>query len=106
VTKLLKGFEERIWHFMPVQGEYGSPALDYVCCINGVFVKIETKRDAKHPMTPRQGNIAVDVMTAGGIVLLVYDQETLAEARAIIEEICSSERVCIKSYEDARHRGI
>jgi len=56
--------------FMPVQSGLGASTLDYLCCINGHFVGIETKKPGGK-MTPRQEIVAAEIEAAGGIVFLV-----------------------------------
>lgn len=80
------------WRFMPVQTGYGTPALDFICCINGWFVAIETKKDAKAKLTDRQLATKKDMEAAGGIVLVIYDQESLERAVKIIKGICNGHR--------------
>jgi len=59
-------------YFMPVQGGYGAPALDYICCYKGKYFQIETKTGSKE-MTPRQKTIAMQVARAGGMAFLIND---------------------------------
>jgi hypothetical protein len=79
VSKMLKELL-RTYKFMPVQNGMGSPALDYYCCINGRFVAIETKIPGKN-LTPRQQNTAKEIRAAGGIVLVIRDDNDVAVAR-------------------------
>lgn len=68
------------WAFMPVQTGYGRAALDYILCVKGHYVSIETKRDNKAKLTPRQEIIREGIEAAGGLVLLVCDDESLDRA--------------------------
>jgi hypothetical protein len=68
---------------MPVQSGYGTPALDYLCCVHGRFIAIETKVKGKH-LTPRQEATRAAIEAAGGTVLVVDDDESLAIALQII----------------------
>lgn len=76
------------WRFMPVQTGYGVPALDFICCIHGWFVAIETKKDGKAKLTDRQQATKADMEAAGGIVLVVYDDDSLARAMKVLAIIC------------------
>ena len=78
VTKALKALESlpHIWRFMPVQNGMGSPALDYINCINGYFVAIETKVPGKQ-LTPRQKLTARAIAYAGGQVYVIRDQNDI-----------------------------
>lgn len=71
------------YRFMPVQTGFGSQTLDYLCCIWGRFVAIETKAPGKD-LTPMQRSTKADIEAAGGIVLVVWDEDTLATAMKII----------------------
>jgi hypothetical protein len=75
VTAAIKLFGRRIWKFMPVQTGYGLPALDYLLCVNGKFVAIETKAKG-HKLTPRQDDTKVAIEAAGGLVFVVDDDES------------------------------
>lgn len=62
--------------FMPVPTGMGASTLDYLCCINGHFVAIETK--APHMvMTARQVVVATEITDAGGDVYMVDDEESI-----------------------------
>lgn len=71
------------WRFMPVQSGFGSVALDYLLCIRGRFVAIETKAPGKK-LTPLQEGTKAAMEAAGGIVLVVWDEGSLAIAMKII----------------------
>jgi hypothetical protein len=75
VNAVIKKFP-RVWKFMPVQTGYGLPALDYLLCVNGMFIAVETKVKGKG-MTPRQQRTAEAICDAGGLVFVVYDDLTL-----------------------------
>lgn len=87
VKKMVKKALDRLgadcWRFMPVQTGFGSPALDYLLSIRGRFVAIETKAPGKK-LTPLQEGTKAAIEAAGGIVLVVWDEGTLAIAMKII----------------------
>jgi|SRR5579859_733219 len=94
-----------VWRFMPVQTGFGSTALDFILCINGWFVSIETKKDAKSKLTPLQQSTKADMEAAGGIVLVVYDQTTCDNAMKIIHKITgikNAEHLIYRDTQDAR----
>lgn len=62
-----------VYKFMPVQNGMGAPALDYYCCIDGLFVAIETKVPGKD-MTDRQKLTRDQIEAAGGMVFVIHDQ--------------------------------
>ena len=86
VNKAFKNFPYT-WKFMPVQMGMGIPALDYLFCINGRFVAIETKVPGKH-LTPRQEQTAAAIRAAGGLVYVVYDDDSLICAIANLAFHC------------------
>ena len=53
---------------MVVPGGYGHQTLDFLCCIRGRFIGIETKAPGKVP-TPRQEACLRAIRAAGGIAL-------------------------------------
>lgn len=63
--------------FMPVQRGMGAPGLDWFCCINGLFVAIETKVPGAH-MTGRQKFTAKQIARAGGLVFVIRDAASIA----------------------------
>ena len=65
-----------VWKFMPVQTGYGTPALDYLLCVNGRFIVIETKEAGKD-FTARQRTTAEAMCAAGARVFLVDGQHSL-----------------------------
>lgn len=70
-------FGTEAWRFMPVQTGFGSVAHDFILCIDGLFFSVETKKDAKSEMTALQKSTKSDIEFAGGVVLLVYDDESI-----------------------------
>lgn len=85
VKKILGRFEHKAWYFMPVQTGYGKPALDFIVCLNGKFVAIETKATSEEKMTVAQVNTAREILAAGGDVLRVdNDTVQLLEARLLL----------------------
>lgn len=83
VKRALDKLGSDCWRFMPVQGGYGSVALDFLLAIRGRFVAIETKAPGK-TLTPLQEGTKAAIEAAGGIVLVVWDESSLAIAMKII----------------------
>lgn len=96
VKKALVDLQASAWRFMPVQTGYGADALDFICCIDGFFIAIETKANASAKMTPRQIATAAQIVNAGGRVFRVHDQTTLdcmvANIRLLMEFNSASSR--------------
>jgi hypothetical protein len=83
VKKALDTLGTDCWRFMPVQTGFGTPALDFLLSIRGRFVAIETKAPGKK-LTPLQEGTKAAIEAAGGIVLVVWDESSLAIAMKII----------------------
>jgi hypothetical protein len=83
VKALLKKFAAVYYH-MPVQNGMGEPTLDFVCCVNGHFLAIETKAPGKHP-TPRQQITMAAMRAAGAFVLVVSCEAELAILEAFLQ---------------------
>ena len=66
----------RKYRFAPVQTGMGASTLDYLYCIDGHFVAIETKAPGKW-LTPRQTVVAADIRSAGGWVFVVDGPESI-----------------------------
>lgn len=77
-------FGTRLYRFMPVQNGMGAPSLDYLCCVSGLFVAIETKVPGKH-MTPRQIITRDEIEMAGGLVFEIHDDAEIDTMIAQIE---------------------
>lgn len=85
VNVALKTLGTSLWKFMPVQTGYGMPALDYLLCVNGCFICIETKVKGKE-LTGRQELTKAAIEKAGGIVFMVDDDESLEFAMKYIRK--------------------
>jgi hypothetical protein len=72
-----------VWKFMPVQTGYGTAALDYLLCVNGRFIVIETKEAGKN-FTARQRTTAQAMCAAGALVFKVDDRASLDKAMGYI----------------------
>jgi hypothetical protein len=83
VKKALDEFGPDCHRFMPVQTGYGSPGLDFHLCVRGRAVYIETKAPGKKLTALQEGTKAA-IEAAGGIVLVVWDEGSLAIAMKIM----------------------
>lgn len=77
----------KVYAFMPMQNGMGAPSLDFLCCINGYWVGIETKAPGKM-MTDRQEFTANAMQNAGALVFVVSDDVTLASMLHTIRTCC------------------
>lgn len=66
--------EYRHYRFMPVQTGMGARTLDFLVCINGKFLAIETKAPGKE-MTMQQVSIGAHIVAAGGTIFKVDGSE-------------------------------
>ncbi len=79
LRKRLKAEFPNCYIFMPVQNGMGAATLDYLICIDGRFVSIETKAPGKKP-TPRQETTIQTIREAGGLVFVVDGEEGIDAA--------------------------
>jgi hypothetical protein len=84
------GLVAHLWSFMPVQMGLGKAALDYLLCVRGRFIAIETKAKGKK-LTTRQLHTKAEMEAAGAVVFIVDDETSLAVAVAYIYNIASDE---------------
>ena len=69
----------KCYRFMPVQSGMGATTLDFLYCVEGLFISIETKAGTKKP-TPRQDYVAQQITAAGGLTFVVRDEESMEAA--------------------------
>lgn len=67
VNKIIAAYGDRIYKFMPVPGGYGPSSLDYILCVGGLFVAVETKAPGGK-MTARQEFTTKQILASGGLV--------------------------------------
>ena len=71
LKKVLK--DNDIYYVMPATGGYGnSGAPDFLICLNGVFVGIETKAAGNKPTALQQMNLD-KIKDSGGLALVVNE---------------------------------
>lgn len=81
--------QRKVHKLMPVQTGFGIPGLDYHLCVAGWYVAIETKKDAKGKLTPRQLETKAHIEEAGGYVFVVYDHQTVNMVMEFIVTLCN-----------------
>lgn len=90
------------WRFMPVTSGYGMQALDYLLCVNGHFVAIETKARGKKP-TPRQ-RLTIDAINqAGGMVFVISTDEEIDSCIQTLEYLNDQHASDHHLYTDSDH---
>lgn len=79
VKKLLKA--RGIWYFMPAANGFGRVGIpDFICCMDGKFLAIETKAPGKRDnTTANQENRINEIRAARGWALVVDDPQQLEE---------------------------
>ncbi len=70
---------------MPVQNGMGAPTLDFVCCINGLYLGIEAKTRGKEP-TERQRKTMSQISKAGGVAIWV-DEDRLESLETLLKKL-------------------
>jgi hypothetical protein len=71
----------------PVQNGMGKPTLDFVCCVNGLYLTIEAKTRGKKPTT-RQETTMGQVSKAGGLAVWV-DEDRLESFETLLIKLSS-----------------
>lgn len=83
VDKMLT--QSGVWWFSPQAGPFGRAGIpDRIVCVDGHFIGIEVKADRTKKPTRLQVQCMAKIEAAGGKCFVVYDDETLEEARAYI----------------------
>lgn len=62
--------------FMPVPMAFGVRTIDFLCCVRGRFLGVETKATGGHP-TQAQKNTMAKIRLAGGLAIAVDNIESL-----------------------------
>jgi hypothetical protein len=68
-----------IWFFMPVQCGYGRAAIDFICCMDGLFLAIEAKA-GNNKVGARQQATLEEIKVAGGRAVVAYSWADVEEA--------------------------
>lgn len=83
VNRLLDKYKAT-YRFMPVPGGFGASSLDYIICVNGMFLSIETKAPGKKP-TDRQKMVIGQIRRAGGTALVIDGDDGLKQLEEFLE---------------------
>jgi len=90
VKGVISEFGGRIDGYWPVPAGFGESHLDWVGCVNGKFLCIETKKPGGKP-TPRQLGRIRAVRAAGGIAITIdgtASTTTYEELRSLLTHLC------------------
>ena len=69
---------------MPVQTGYGVPTLDYLLCVKGNFIAIETKKAGGVP-TDRQKITIKEILAAGGTTFVVCGEDDTEQLESYLK---------------------
>lgn len=103
VNAALAALGAKAHKFMPVQSGFGMPHLDYIVCVSGHYVAIETKTPTSKP-TPRQCATIRSLRAAGAWVYVIRDDETHKLAFMVINALASNKNPEIALLLDAAYR--
>ena len=88
VNRLLDKYKN-IYRHMPVPGGYGASTLDYLICVNGRFVGIETKAPGKKP-TDRQKTVIAQIVRANGVAFVIDGPDSLLTLANYLERVTNA----------------
>ena len=73
-----------VYFTMPPANGYGrAGGFDFTCCVSGLFLGIEAKRDAKEEPTTLQHDNADKARQSGGVVLLIHKDNVALVAQTV-----------------------
>lgn len=82
---------ESLWFYMPVQSGYGQKGIpDFVLCVIGYFVGIETKANGKSP-TDLQ-SLTLDAITVAKGIALVIDETNIGKLKETLNDVICGRR--------------
>lgn len=73
VKEILDAYKPLVSHRWPVQNGMGKPMLDCIGCCCGLHFEIETKKDIKQMLTPRQVLTKEETEAALGKVFVIRE---------------------------------
>ena len=86
LDRMLK--DEAVWFYSPQAGPHGRSGIpDRIAIVDGVFVGIEAKADPTKKPTRLQNKCMDDIRRAGGVCFVVYDKDSIEEARKFIRQV-------------------
>ncbi len=82
VEEILRRYE--VWYFKPVNFGYGKVGVpDFICCVNGKFLGIETKAE-KGVLTINQQHQIEGIKQAGGMACVVKPKDISSLEEVIV----------------------
>ena len=87
LDRRLKKLGPSVWRYSPQAGPYGVAGVpDRLVCADGRFFGIECKADRTKKPTRLQERCMKQIEEAGGECFVVYDEQTINQAIARIQE--------------------
>jgi hypothetical protein len=94
-----------VYFTMPPANGYGrAGGFDFTCCVSGLFLGIEAKRDDKEEPTTLQHDNADKARQSGGIVLLIHKGNVELVARTV--DAMRQRNIRVPSYWPARRMHV
>jgi hypothetical protein len=76
---------QKVWYFMPASNGFGKAGIpDFIACVDGFFISVETKADKTKKPTALQIKCGEQIREAGGVWMVVYDEDTLYDLLQVI----------------------
>jgi hypothetical protein len=94
VKNLLKKYD--VFYFMPSASVYGKSGIpDFICCLNGLFIAIEAKRESAgiKGLTVLQKAHQIDIQNSDGIFWIAYNEKSLEDIENKIKLIIDEDAI-------------
>lgn len=84
VKAVLHSYGDKIWWFMPVPTGYGVQGVpDFIVCLHGMFIAIETKFGSRG-LTPNQVKQINKIDAAGGYHMVI-NEDTMYSLKSTLD---------------------
>lgn len=91
VKEVLDSYAGSVWYFMPVGGMFGRSGVpDFIACVEGQFVAIETKAGKNKPTALQE--LAMSKLRLAGGMTVVINETNINDLHELIHEICLFQR--------------
>ena len=91
INDLIATYGDQIYKFMPVPGGFGASSLDYILCVQGIFVSIEAKKPGGKP-TARQIFTIRQIKQSGGKTFVIDGDASLAMLMQFLDWVLAAPR--------------
>jgi hypothetical protein len=89
-----------VFWYMPSASIYGKSGIpDFICCVKGHFIAIETKsqKTGLKGLTPLQKKCSREIINSGGDYFCVCDNETINYMMCIVEQLLEDEEKTLQA---------